>query len=737
MIASLTKSTVKRFGVAVGFLLFSLMSPEPARGQDIYQTVARISYVSGPVSYSRGDDPDEWDPAVVNVPFTLGDRIYSPGNGRAELQFPGGNFVRLGRRTYFTALNLTHDVRQFYLGEGVVAFNIRRLGPDEIFEIDTPNMAVTLEAGGRYRIEVDEDGNSRVLVRSGRVVVAAKGRQITVEHGEIRVYGIDSPRYEIIALRGPDAFDRWVDDRDARFSRAYPGAYRHVNDQVIGVEDLSDYGRWEEIPEYGYAWTPTRVPFGWQPFTAGHWFWQDPWGWTWISEEPWGWAPSHYGRWTFYRTRWYWVPVERRVVEVRYLPAVVGFVRAREHVGWFPLHPRDRLVPWWGRRAAPQNVTFVNQRNVVVVNQNTFVSARNVTTNVVRDTIIVKEARSVRVMEQPLPVPSRSSLRVAAGRKAHSPERPPANVLSRPAVVRTAPAPPPPTFQEKLPEIQRAQGEPVAPEKALTISSKNVKMHARRNPIRPAAVEASRADFAPRTPSTSTSSPQTLTAAKGKKLATPEEPVLTSLPQRPKPPEKSPPQLEQARSAPPKPTTETAKAPEPQQGQQPKERLRTDQQRAEQRRRELERRQRQEGERRKQESQMEAQKRKEQQQFQSQQQHKEQERQALERQQKQQEQKHQKEESQPQAQKRKEQQQLQKQQHIEQERRQLARRKQQEQKSQKEERQLQAQQLKEQRQQELQYHKQQQQLRKEQQRGAKKPGVEQQQKEEETQYEIK
>lgn len=627
MIASLNKSTLQSFGVAVGFLLFFLTAPEPARGQEIYQTVARISYVSGPVSYSRGDDPDDWEAAIVNVPFALGDRIYSPGDGRAELQLPAGNFARLGHRTYFTALNLTYDVKQFYLGVGAASFHIRQLGPDEIFEVDTPNIAVTLEAGGRYRVEVDEEGNSRVLVRRGRVVVAAQGRQITVEEGEIRVYGIDSPRYEIVALRGPDPFDRWVDERDRRFERAYSGASRYVSDQVIGVEELREYGRWEEIPEYGYAWTPARVPAGWQPFTVGHWFWQDPWGWTWISEEPWGWAPFHYGRWTFHRSRWYWVPVERRVTVVRYAPAIVGFVHVREHVGWFPLHPRDRFIPWWGPRVERQNITFVNRTHVTIVNQNTFVSAGRVTTNIVRESVVVREATSVRVTGHLLPIPRRSSLRVAVASEVRRSERPPANVLSRPAVVRHAPPPPPPTFREKLPEIEKSQGAPITPDAALAMGLRNVKASDRRHPIRPAAVGGSRADFAPRSPSASAPSPQPLTAARGKKLATPEEPVLTQQPSRPERREGAPAQPEQAGPAPSEPSKGHTKPPEPREGQQKQERRKQERQLQEQQRRDLKRQQqKQERERLKEERQLQEQQRKGQQQLRKEQQREEEER---------------------------------------------------------------------------------------------------------------
>ncbi len=333
---------------------FSLVgvTPASAPAQEQYPTVARLSFVSGPVTYSRGDDPDEWDDAIENVPLTIGDRIYAPENGQAEVQISSGNFVRLAPRSYLSTLNLSDDVKQFYLGEGAASFNIKRLQSDEVIEIDTPNVSVTLEEPGQYRVAVDDDGNSRVTVRRGRVTVAASGRQIAVENSEIRVYGIDSPRYEIVGLPATDAFDRWVSERNDRFERSYSDAYRYASEDIVGAEDLAEYGRWEEIPEYGYAWTPSRVAAGWAPFSNGRWYWQDPWGWSWISNERWGWATSHYGRWTPHRSRWYWVPVRPRT-RVRYAPAAVEFVRVRDHVGWFPLHPRDRHIPWWERRDRP------------------------------------------------------------------------------------------------------------------------------------------------------------------------------------------------------------------------------------------------------------------------------------------------------------------------------------------------------------------------------------------------
>src|SRR5206468_522613 len=103
-------------------------------------------------------------------------------------------------------------------------------------------------------------------------------------------------------------------------------AARYVSAEVFGADDLDQYGRWEEIPDYGTCWTPQSVAVDWAPYRAGRWVWEDPWGWTWVSTEPWGWAPYHWGRWVTVSSRWYWVPVAPSVRRVTYSPALVAFV---------------------------------------------------------------------------------------------------------------------------------------------------------------------------------------------------------------------------------------------------------------------------------------------------------------------------------------------------------------------------------------------------------------------------
>ena len=60
-------------------------------------------------------------------------------------------------------------------------------------------------------------------------------------------------------------------------------------------DDLAPYGRWFQVPTYGWAWRPYNVATNWEPYTVGRWLYTD-YGWTWVSDEPWGRSPYHYGR---------------------------------------------------------------------------------------------------------------------------------------------------------------------------------------------------------------------------------------------------------------------------------------------------------------------------------------------------------------------------------------------------------------------------------------------------------
>src|ERR1017187_3337881 len=447
--------------LAAAFALVLQVRPAPAQqpvpGDDeAGQVVARVAFLTGDVSYNRGDNPDDWQPAALNFPMTQGDRLFTTRGAKTELQTDEAT-VFLGSETELSALTMTDDETQLSIAAGTATFRVHHLAEDGSFEVGTPNASVTFDTPGSFRISVDANGNTRVIAQRGKATVAAGGGQVRIEPGdEIDVAGIDKPRYDVVDAAAPDAWDQGVEAR-ARAERGRGSPADASGTRLVGMAELDRDGRWQEIPGYGHVWTANASAVARGPYRVGHWAWVAPWGWTWVSSEAWGWAPYHYGRWVTYSSHWYWVP-EAPAAHARWSPALVAFVGAGPgwsanigvggggYVGWFPLGPRDPFVPWWGgvrANVSVTNVTYVNRNYVTVVNHDTFVSSAPVVRNVVHDAAIVKQVSASPVVRGPIPAaPTKASLRISGATLGATAARPPAAVLARSMVTKSEPPPP-------------------------------------------------------------------------------------------------------------------------------------------------------------------------------------------------------------------------------------------------------------------------------------------------------
>ncbi len=356
---------------------------------------ARLGYINGTVSFSPAGQPD-WVRAAVNRPLTTGDRLWTGGNSRAELQI-GGAAIRMGPSTSMVLLNLDDRIAQVQLSQGTLKVRVRSLGQRQTFEVATPNLAFTLRRPGEYRIEVGRiDDATAVFVQNGVAEVYGDGASYTLTPRQgYRFYGTDLSDYETLTARREDDLDRWSRQRDRLGDRSVSA--RYVSHEVVGYEDLDANGTWRVDPNYGNVWTPRRVAANWTPYRDGHWSWVEPWGWTWVDDAPWGYAVSHYGRWANINGSWAWVPGPKRERAV-YAPALVAFVGGKNFqisvtagntspaaVGWFPLAPREVYQPSY----PVSRVYFdnINRSNAVIPAQ-TITNIYN-TTNVTTNTTIV------------------------------------------------------------------------------------------------------------------------------------------------------------------------------------------------------------------------------------------------------------------------------------------------------------------------------------------------------------
>lgn len=471
--------------------------------------VARLGFVRGTVSFEPAGTED-WVSAVVNRPLTTGDKLWNDNDSFSELNM-GSAAIRLGSNTGFSFLNLADNMAQIRLTEGTLNIRIRRLGDDETFEVDTPNLAFTLLRPGNYRVNVNEAGDATVvLVRDGQGEATGGGSAYTIHPREIATFnGTDQINADVEPWdNSGDDFDDWCADRDRRFDHSASAHY--VSDDVIGYEDLDEYGGWRPVPEYGTVWFPHVTIVGWAPYHYGHWAYIAPWGYTWVDDAPWGFAPFHYGRWVVVGGVWGWVPAPPRPVVVGavyvrpvYAPALVAWVGgphfavgvavgggAGVSVGWFPLGPREVYVPSYPvsrtyvqninvsntvvnttvvnnyyntvvvNKTVVTNVTYVNQRvpgGVTAVSTTTFTSAQPVARNAV--VVNVREVASAPVAAgAPAIAPSRQAV-LGAGVATHA--QPRVAFENRAVVAKTAPPPPPPSFAKQQEMIRANGGRPV------------------------------------------------------------------------------------------------------------------------------------------------------------------------------------------------------------------------------------------------------------------------------------
>ncbi len=374
-----------RLAVIVGILTLTLFALTNANGQEnaagveLSSGVARISLIHGDVSTQRGDSGD-WTAAALNQPIMSSDKVSTGVSSRAEVQLDQANILRLGDNTLTSVASLSRTQIQVQVARGLVDYTVFK-GTETDVEIDTANVAIhPAQKDGIYRVEVNSDGETQVIVRKGEAEISTPQGSTHLEKGRmIIVRGTaEQAQYKEEEASSKDSWDSWNNDRDRTIRDAQ--SWSHTNRYYVGSEDLDAYGHWDNVPDYGSVWVPA-VSVGWAPYRAGRWVWEPGWGWTWVSYEPWGWAPYHYGRWFMYNSSWVWWPgpvygyPRYRPV---WAPAYVSFFGfgggvgvgvGFGSVGWLPIGPCDRFYPWYGRYGSHFNsVNVVNITNINIHN---------------------------------------------------------------------------------------------------------------------------------------------------------------------------------------------------------------------------------------------------------------------------------------------------------------------------------------------------------------------------------
>ena len=377
MVGNAERTMAKRTGfrltawlAATSLALAAACPARPSRAQDTGgpesdppALVGRLSLLSGEVS-SHGPGATAWTPAVLNFPFTSGDALWTQPGAQADVEV-GSSVMVLAPQTELDLSTLDDRALVASEPQGALFLDLRHLGAEDTYTINTPRGLVQIATDGSYEIIAgDAQRPTRVVVvrgaaqlTSGNLALRVQAGQAAVARGGQTVEGGVEP----VA-----SYDRFLTTMLARDSAPITAPRQVLG--MTGAENLGRYGTWQDNPDYGEVWVP-RVSPQWAPYREGSWAYVEPWGWTWVDSDPWGFAPFHYGRWAQLDQRWCWVPGEPGATvysEPVYAPALVDFVVAgavagvatgvlisalqsgRGDVGWVPLGPRERYRPPYG-----------------------------------------------------------------------------------------------------------------------------------------------------------------------------------------------------------------------------------------------------------------------------------------------------------------------------------------------------------------------------------------------------
>ena len=298
------------------------------------ESIAHMSFVEGKAFVQRASDLG-YEEAALNMPVSEGDRI-GTADGRAEIHFGKGNYIRLDSNTKIDVLNLPKkedDITRLRVWSGNVYLIVGTLKKEKGIELHTADSSFFILDRGIYRVDVRENRDTEIQVYQGLIEAAGEEGSTLLKASqrlEVSEGRFASKPSSFIAVAN-DGFDKFNESRNSVTGRQYAKSY--LPEELSDFEgELEENGEWMYLAPYGNVWVPGGVDENWRPYNDGRWSWLPLSGWTWWPYEPWGWSTSHYGRWHWgLDLGWYWIPMNM------WGPAWVNWWWDDLYFGWAPL----------------------------------------------------------------------------------------------------------------------------------------------------------------------------------------------------------------------------------------------------------------------------------------------------------------------------------------------------------------------------------------------------------------
>jgi len=309
---------------------------QPQETKYTNDSVARMSYVEGKTFIQRASD-NGYEEGLLNTPVSEGDRL-GTAEGRMEVHFGRGNYVRLDNDTKLDILNLPKkgdDIARMRVWSGSIYLVVANLAKEKGIEVHTADSSFYILDKGIYRVNVRENRDTEILVFRGLIEAAGEGGSTLVkadqrlEVSEGRFSGKPSSFMAV----ADDEFGRFNESRNSQVGQQFAKGKKNLPAELEDYEsELDQNGEWSYLAPYGNVWVPSGIDADWRPYWNGRWVWLGLSGWTWLPYDSWGWATFHYGRWHWgLDLGWYWIPMNM------WGPGWVNWWWDDFYFGWAPM----------------------------------------------------------------------------------------------------------------------------------------------------------------------------------------------------------------------------------------------------------------------------------------------------------------------------------------------------------------------------------------------------------------
>jgi hypothetical protein len=213
--------------------------------------VARVSVTDGDVRILRASS--DTVQAQAGMPLVLGDRFVTGPKSRAEVQFDGGNFARLGADSEVRIGELGNKRFEIEVLSGLVSFS-QFDGFEADVDVETSLATVRIIKPAVFVVEHNGAGQTDVTVRDGAVEVFTDDGIEKVKGGLLSVRGNPNDvRLRTAKAEPKSGFDDWAKRRDKLLEREGRSAWQRWVPRVgLGV----GYGGWGYPWGYGYGYGP-------------------------------------------------------------------------------------------------------------------------------------------------------------------------------------------------------------------------------------------------------------------------------------------------------------------------------------------------------------------------------------------------------------------------------------------------------------------------------------------------